>query len=218
MNLHAEPDWTDAPLVAVVEDDELVLRALLRLLRTAGYQVEGFDSVEAFFQRFAWQSPACLVLDLHLPMAGGIELLERLQREKHFVPAVVITAHASGATAQRAKSAGAFEFLEKPFENSRLLTAVSTAVTGGVSQQGRERAELRARLEELTSHERMVLEMLAEGMPETRIAGRFQTADSTIKAYRKRAMEKLGAHSVSELVRLYASAVAAPPQRGPTNT
>lgn len=218
MNLHAEPDWTDAPLVAVVEDDELVLRALLRLLRTAGYQVEGFDSVEAFFQRFAWQSPSCLVLDLHLPMAGGIELLERLQREKHFVPAVVITAHASGATALRAKSAGACEFLEKPFENSRLLTAVSTAVTGGFSQQGRDQAELRARLEELTSHERMVLEMLAEGMPEKRIAGRFQTADSTIKAYRKRAMEKLGAHSVSELVRLYASAVAPPPQRGPTGT
>ena len=214
MNLHAEPDWTDAPLVAVVEDDELVLRALLRLLRTAGYQVEGFDSVEAFFQRFEWQSPSCLVLDLHLPMAGGIELLERLQREKHFVPAVVITAHASGATALRAKSAGAFEFLEKPFENSRLLTAVSTAVAGGVVQP--ERAELRACLDELTPHERLVLEMLAEGQPETRIARRFQTADSTIKAYRQRAMEKLGAHSVTELIRLYASALDVPPQRGPT--
>lgn len=222
MSQHADTEWTDAPLVAVVEDDELVLRALLRLLRTAGYQVEGFDSVEAYFQRFQWQSPSCLVLDLHLPAAGGLELLERLQKERDLkeqpsVPAVVITAHVSEPTRDRAIRAGAFEFLEKPFENSRLLAAVSQGVNRGASLQrdSPEQAELRARLAELTPSERLVLELVVEGLPNKRIAGRFQTEEETIKAHRTRVMEKMGAHSLADLVRLYASAVGAP-ERGPT--
>jgi FixJ family two-component response regulator len=197
-------------LVAVVEDDQLVQRALLRLLRREGYQVEAFSSVEAYFERFAWELPSCLVLDLHLPGLGGLELLERLRERQQPVPTVVITAHGSVPTTVRAMKAGAIEFLEKPFDNSQLLAAVADGARRGLGQRRdtAERAELRARLALLTPRERQVLELVVEGLPNKKIAGRFQIAEKTIKVHRARVMEKMGAGSLPELVRLYAAAQA----------
>ncbi len=125
----------DAALLAVVEDDQLVQRALLRLLRRAGYRVEAFASVEAYFERFAWELPSCLVLDLHLPGAGGLELLERLREQGQEVPTVVITAHGSVPTTVRAMKAGACEFLEKPFDNDQLLAAVAEGAQRGLERR-----------------------------------------------------------------------------------
>jgi FixJ family two-component response regulator len=197
-------------LVAVVEDDQLVQRALLRLLRREGYQVEAFSSVEAYFEHFAWELPSCLVLDLHLPGLGGLELLERLRERQQPVPTVVITAHGSVPTTVRAMKAGAIEFLEKPFDNSQLLAAVADGARRGLGQRRdtAERAELRARLALLTPRERQVLELVVEGLPNKKIAGRFQIAEKTIKVHRARVMEKMGAGSLPELVRLYAAAQA----------
>lgn len=202
----------EAPLVAIVEDDQLVQRALLRLLRRAGYRVEAFSSVEAYFDRFAWELPSCLVLDLHLPGAGGLELLERLREQQQEVPAVVITAHGSVPTTVRAMKAGACEFLEKPFDNEQLLTAVAEGALRGEGRRrdSQGRAELRARLAQLTPRERQVLELVVEGLPNKKIAARFQIAEKTIKVHRARVMEKMGAGSLAELVRLYAAARARP--------
>lgn len=209
----SDSDPGDKPLVVVVEDDELVQRALLRLLRGAGYQVEAFSTVEGYFERFAWVSPSCLVLDLHLPAAGGLELLERLQKEGGEVPTVVITAHGNVPTTVRAMRAGAFEFLEKPFENPQLLAAVAEGARLGtrLRRNHDERAELRGRLAQLTPRERQVLELVVEGLPNKRIANRFAIAERTIKVHRARVMEKMGAGSLPELVRLYAAAVEGPP-------
>ncbi len=198
----------EAALVAVVEDDQLVQRALLRLLRRAGYRVEAFSSVEAYFDRFAWELPSCLVLDLHLPGAGGLELLERLREQQQEVPAVVITAHGSVPTTVRAMKAGACEFLEKPFDNPQLLAAVAEGARRGEGRRRdtAERAELRGRLAQLTPRERQVLDLVVEGLPNKKIAGRFQIAEKTIKVHRARVMEKMGAGSLAELVRIYAAA------------
>lgn len=202
----------ESALVAVVEDDQLVQRALLRLLRRAGYRVEAFPSVEAYFERFAWELPSCLVLDLHLPGSGGLELLERLREQRQLVPAVVITAHGSVPTTVRAMKAGAFEFLEKPFDNSQLLAAVAEGAQRGLDlrRDTAERSELRSRLAQLTPRERQVLELVVEGLPNKKIAARFQIAEKTIKVHRARVMEKMGAGSLAELVRLYAAAGSAP--------
>lgn len=208
-------DEDETALVAVVEDDQLVQRALLRLLRRAGYRVEAFPTVEGYFERFAWELPSCLVLDLHLPGIGGLELLERLRDQRQEVPTVVITAHGSVPTTVRAMRAGAFEFLEKPFENAQLLAAVAEGAQRGLASRRdlAERSDLRARLAQLTPRERQVLELVVEGLPNKKIAARFQIAEKTIKVHRARVMEKMGAGSLAELVRIYAAAL--PPRGAP---
>jgi RNA polymerase sigma factor (sigma-70 family) len=200
----AEPD----ALVVVVEDDELVQRALLRLLRTAGYAVEGFSSVESYLERFVWEAPACLVLDLHLPAIGGLELLERLEREQRALPTIVITGHGNVPTTVRAMKAGACEFLEKPFDNHQLLAAVEVAVARGrkLRRSLVQKANLQTRLAHLTPRERQVLDLVVEGLPNKRIANRLEIAEKTIKVHRARVMEKMGAGSLAELVRLMTTA------------
>lgn len=218
---HPDPEWArfcehvvvaissesnNETLVVVIEDDDLVQRALIRLLRTAQYVVQAFSSVEAYLERHAWDPPACLVLDLHLPASSGIELLEQMQRDNQFVPAIVITAHGNIPTTVQAMKAGAFEFLEKPFDNHQLLAAVAEGVERGRSwrrDQGH-KTDVQARLAQLTPRERQVLELVVEGLPNKRIAARFQISEKTIKVHRARVMEKMGATSLAELVRLVA--------------
>jgi RNA polymerase sigma factor (sigma-70 family) len=194
--------------VLVVEDDILLQRALGRLFRTAGYRVELFDSVPAFLRHPAAPGPACLVLDLHLPDGNGFEILERLEAEGRALPAVVVTAHGDVPTTVRAMKSGAIELLEKPFDNRALLAAVAAGIARaeatGVERAGRRDAA--ARLATLTPREREVLELVVEGLPNKRIASRLGVAEKTVKVHRARLMEKCGALSLPDLVRLAARA------------
>jgi RNA polymerase sigma factor (sigma-70 family) len=195
-------------VVLVVEDDALLGRALTRLLRSAGHRVELHDRVGALLDRPLPDAPACLVLDLHLPDGSGFDVLDHVEALGRSLPAVVITAHGDVPTTVRAMKHGAIELLEKPFDNRRLLEAVASGLERSARERGerRRRLDARERLATLSAREREVFDLVVEGLPNKRIASRLGVSEQTVKVHRMRIMEKTGADSLPELVRLAAAA------------
>ena len=118
------------PLIAVVDDDVSVRRALARLLRAAGYRTETFADAETFLEHLPGHAPACVILDVRMPGMSGIELYDHLRVERRSIPTIFITGHGDSTMAARAIDAGAAGFLLKPFEDEQLLEAVHGAVVG----------------------------------------------------------------------------------------
>ena len=193
----------DAGTVLVVEDDVLVQRALLRLIRTAGYRVEGFGTVEELFDRPLPDAPVCLVLDLHLPDGHGIDILDRLIAEGERLPAVVLTGHGDISSAVRSMKRGAIEFLEKPFDQKVLLGSIEAgmAQARALAEERRRRSEAETKLDLLTPRERQVFGRVVAGWANKRIAGELGVAEHTVKVHLGRVMEKMAAESLAELVR-----------------
>jgi RNA polymerase sigma factor (sigma-70 family) len=192
----------------VVEDDALLGRALTRLLTSAGHRVELHDRVAALLDRPLPDAPACLVLDLHLPDGSGFDVLDHVEALGESLPAVVITAHGDVPTTVRAMKHGAIELLEKPFDNRRLLEAVAAGLDRSARERGerRRRQYARDRLAALSAREREVFDLVVEGLPNKRVASRLGVSEQTVKVHRMRIMEKTGAASLPELVRLAAAA------------
>jgi FixJ family two-component response regulator len=117
-----------APLVAIVDDEEPVRKALGRLLQAAGFHVQTFASGQVFLEAVAVRSPDCLVLDLHMPGLTGLQVLQQLQSSGPAVPTIVITAHDEPQARSRCVAAGAVAFLPKPLDGQILLQAISQAV------------------------------------------------------------------------------------------
>ena len=190
--------------VFVVDDDELVRRAVTRLLKLDGYRVESYPSPQAILEAGTADSAACLVLDLRMPGLNGLELVEELRRRGVATPAVFITGHADVPTSVQAMKAGAVEFLEKPFDDDALLEAVREAVeidrTERLDREGL--AEIESRAETLTSREREVMALVVQGLLNKQVAGQLGIAEKTVKVHRGRVMEKMEAGSLAELVRL----------------
>jgi FixJ family two-component response regulator len=115
-------------LISVVDDDESVREALEDLLHSAGLEVATFASAEEFLGSGRLRTAACLILDLHMPGMGGLELQERLARDGHRIPTVILTAHGDDDTRTRALGAGAVAFMPKPFDGEALLRAVEAAL------------------------------------------------------------------------------------------
>jgi len=189
-------------VVLVVEDDPLVQRALGRLFRNAGHRVEVFDSLEAFRSTELPEEPACLVLDLHLPDGNGLEIVDELHAAGTAVSAVVITAHGDVPTTVRAMRKGAVELIEKPFENRQVLAAVAE----GLARDARTRAArgrrdaARSLLGKLSPREREVFDLVVEGLANKVVASRLEVAEKTVKVHRARAMKKVGATSLADLI------------------
>ncbi|WP_437940541.1 response regulator transcription factor [Sorangium sp. So ce341] len=193
-----------SPTVFVVDDDPSVLRALERLLRSAGYAVEGHASPEAFLERAPSERPGCVVVDLRMPGLGGLELQDELSRQGCPLPVVFLTGHGDVSSSVRAMKAGAIDFLTKPCDDTDLLAAVERAIArdaGARAARGEQQA-LRTRFEALTPREREVCLRVAQGLLNKQIAEELGAAEKTIKVHRGRVMEKLGVESVAELVRL----------------
>jgi FixJ family two-component response regulator len=117
-----------SPLVCVIDDDDSLLRALRRLLCAGGFQVKTFSSAEDFLEYRNSRTPGCLVLDVHLGGLSGFELHERLVAAGRQIPVVFITAHDDAATRERARRAGAVEYLRKPFDDESLIAGVNRAL------------------------------------------------------------------------------------------
>jgi RNA polymerase sigma factor (sigma-70 family) len=195
---------TDAAIVFVVDDDPSVRSSLKFLISTVGLQVESFDSANAFLRRKAVDVPSCLVLDVRLPGLSGLDFQRELAARNIRIPIVFVTAHGDIPMTVRAMKAGAVEFLTKPFRDQDLLDAIRVALERDRArrEQEKELVALQQRFESLTSREREVISMVVSGMLNKQIAGELGTAENTVKVQRSRAMEKMRAQSVADLVRM----------------
>jgi RNA polymerase sigma factor (sigma-70 family) len=194
----------DAPVVFVVDDDPSVRSSLKFLLSTVGLRVESFDSADAFLLKKLPDAPSCLVLDVRLPGLSGLDFQRELRAKNIPIPIVFLTGHGDIPMSVRAMKAGAVEFLTKPFRDQDLLDAVRIALDRdrARSEQEKEVIIVQRRFDSLTSREQEVISMVVSGMLNKQIADRLGTAESTVKVQRSRAMEKLRAESLVDLVRM----------------
>jgi RNA polymerase sigma factor (sigma-70 family) len=195
---------TGAPVVFVVDDDPSVRSSLKFLLSTVGLQVESFDSADSFLHKKPPDVPSCLVLDVRLPGLSGLDFQRELAARKIRTPIVFLTGHGDIPMSVRAMKAGAVEFLTKPFRDQDLLDAVRIALERdrGRREQEKEITDLQRRFDSLTAREQQVIAMLVSGMLNKQIAAQLGTAESTVKVQRSRAMEKMHAESLVDLVRM----------------
>ena len=191
-------------VVFVVDDDASVRSSLKFLISTVGLQVETFESAETALQKLSPEAPSCLVLDVRLRGLSGLDLQGELAARNCQVPIVFITGHGDIPMTVRAMKAGAIEFLTKPFRDQDLLDAIHIALERDRArrEQEKEITELQQRFDLLTSREREVISLVAAGKLNKQIADQLGTAENTIKVHRSRAMEKLGADSLADMVRM----------------
>lgn len=192
--------------VFVVDDDQAVRKSLRWLLESVGIAVRTFDSAVAFLDEYDPRQPGCLVLDVRMPGASGIELQERLRETGSKIPIIVITGHADVVTAVRAMKAGAVDFLEKPFSDQLLLDQVHRSIERDAERRAEDAdaQEIIGRRAELTPRQRRVMDMVVGGARNRVIAQHLGISLKTVEAHRAKVMEKMRAHSVAELVKLAA--------------
>ena len=190
--------------VFVIDDDESVLKALSRLIRSVGFEVETFSSAGDFLNQRLPDCPSCAVLDVRMPGLSGFDLQEKLKQVGVEIPIIFITGHGDVPMSVRAMKAGAVDFLQKPFNDQELLDAIQRAVS--FDQQERrertEKAEIQDRIDSLTPREKQVLALVVTGLLNKQIGAELGATEKTIKVHRARVMEKMRAASLPDLVRI----------------
>ena len=194
-----------ASMVYVVDDDSSVRRAIKRLLESVGLQVELFGSAQEFERGETRPNvPSCLVVDIRLPGISGLDFQQELAKANVHIPIIFVTAHGDVPMTVRAMKAGAVTFLTKPFRDQDLLDAIQLGLERDRArrQQEAEIAVLQERFESLTHREREVITLVVAGKLNKQIAAEIGTAENTVKVHRSRAMEKMQAQSLADLVRM----------------
>lgn len=193
----------DTPIVFVVDDDGSVRQALTSLLSSVGLRVETFASADEFLRHARPDTPSCVVLDVRLPGLSGLELQRELAHERSRIPIVFITGHGDVPTSVQAMKAGAVEFLTKPFRDQQLLDAIQQAIDGDRVERRRRHQfdEVKRRHASLTPREREVMARVVVGLLNKQIAAELGTSEITVKVHRAQVMHKMGAKSVTDLVR-----------------
>jgi len=192
------------PIVFIVDDDLSVRRSTERLIRSAGLKVEAFASAREFLNHRHPEGPACLVLDVRMPGLSGMDLQHELNESGIHIPIIFVTGHGDIPMSVRAMKAGAVEFLTKPFRSRNLLDAVRAAIERDRSNS-RERSqigEVREHYDQLTPREREVMALVVAGLLNKQVAGELATTERTIKFHRAHIMQKMGATSLADLVRM----------------
>jgi len=190
--------------VFLVDDDASVRRALARLIKSAGHQVQAFASAQEFLGTPAGvEATGCLVLDVRMPGLTGMDLQRELQSKNHNLPIVFITGHGDIPMSVKAMKAGAVDFLPKPVKDTDLLRAIEQALARAAHARAarKELEDIQRRVEKLTSREREVMGFVAKGMANKMIAFELGTVEKTIKVHRARIMRKMQVQSLADLVR-----------------
>ena len=200
------------PFVHVIDDDEAMRDSLSFMLDAAGLRSRAWESAAAFLAGLDKVERGCIVTDIRMPDMTGLELVDRLKAAGHPDPVIVITGHADVPLAVEAMKAGVVDFIEKPFDNQRLLNAVRAALAQGTTEDGaaqqdnEERRRILERIESLSARERQVLDGLVAGQANKIIAFDLEISPRTVEVYRANVMTKMQARSLSELVRMVIAA------------
>jgi FixJ family two-component response regulator len=196
---------TDAqPIVFVIDDDQMVRDTVDDLLRSVGLRVESFGSAQEFLQSQRPDAPGCIVLDVRLPGASGLEFQRTLAESRIQLPVIFITGHGDIPMSVRAIKSGAIEFLTKPLREQELLDAVQAGIGRDRARRQQDKlvAELQERFNSLTSREREVLRLVITGRPNKQIAFQLKLSEMTVKVHRSQVMRKMRAISLVDLARM----------------
>ncbi|MFZ0987590.1 MAG: response regulator [Xanthobacteraceae bacterium] len=191
-------------VVCVVDDDADIRDGLKLLLESVGITCIAFSSTREFLESEQIGNASCLILDVRLPGSGGLDLQAELTRAQISTPIIFITAHGDIPMSVRAIKAGAIEFLTKPFREQDLLDAVRAALERDRMQrtQDQDLHDLQTRFETLTDRERKVMTFVIAGLLNKQTAAQMGISEVTVKVHRHRLMNKLGAKSLPDLVRM----------------
>lgn len=192
------------PIVYVIDDDEAARHSLEFLLDCAGIRVRSFASADAFLSASPPLAGACIVTDVRMPGMSGIALVEEMKRRGVTTPVIVITGHADVPLAIQAMHAGVADFIEKPFDEEVMLDAIRKALAAqaGVDQSNVERQAISDRIATLSGREGEVMEGLVRGDANKAIAFDLGISSRTVEVYRANVMVKMGAKTLSDLVRM----------------
>jgi two-component system response regulator FixJ len=190
--------------VYVIDDDAAMRDSLNFLLDSSGFGVTLFDDALAFLDALPGLTFGCVVSDVRMPGLDGIELLKRMKAQQSPLPILIMTGHGDVPLAVEAMKLGAVDFLEKPFEDDRLITMIESAIRRAEPAAKNEAIaqDVAARVASLSPRERQVMEGLIAGLSNKLIAREYDISPRTIEVYRANVMTKMQASSLSELVRL----------------
>lgn len=191
-------------VVFVIDDDRMIRDGLRSLIRSIGLRVELFASAQEFLTATLPSAPACLVLDVRMPVLSGLDLQLKLSDAGIEIPIIFLTGHGDIPMSVRAMKGGAHEFLTKPVRGQDLVDAVQKAIARDreLRSHRAELSEIRIRFSSLTPRENQVLNLVVAGLLNKQIAAELGTSELTIKTHRLHVMEKTGAESLAHLVRM----------------
>lgn len=192
------------PIVYVIDDDDAVRESLTWLISSIDFKVDSYTSANDFLEQSKKVQAGCVITDIRMPGLSGLDLQKELTKRGIDIPVVVITGHGDVQTAVRAMKAGAFDFIEKPFNDQLLLDLVNRAVIHSLSAivASAERIELRTRHNSLTPREQEVLMLIADGESNKSIAQQLKISDKTVEAHRAKVMSKMNPGSLAELIKM----------------
>jgi len=195
------------PIVFIVDDDDAVRESLNWLISSIDLKVEAYASAGDFLGQCRPNQSGCLITDVRMPELSGLELQDELNRRGCDLPVIVITGHGDVQTAVRAMKAGAFDFVEKPFNDQLLLDLVNRAVATSMesTREQTQQAEVQSRVDTLTPREKEVLEHISSGESNKGIAHLLGISEKTVEAHRAKVMGKMRVKSLAELVKMVMS-------------
>jgi two-component system, LuxR family, response regulator FixJ len=192
------------PIVVLIDDDELLASALASVLRAAHFNVRSYDQAQTYLDAYDPSEPGCVVSDIRMPVMDGLSLQQQLNKRGAINPLIFITSHADVTMAVHAMREGAFDFLEKPVDDRRLIGSVQRALE--IDQTNRSKLavveDISRRFDALTRREREVLNLMAAGKPNKLIAAELNIAERTVEYHRASLMEKTDAPSLAHLLRM----------------
>jgi len=195
---------TSDAVIHLIDDDEAVRQALSFLLASAGHAVRIYPSGDAFLESLASLQPGCLITDVRMPGTDGLAVQRRLGELNINLPVIVMTGHADVPLAVEAMKAGAVDFIEKPFDDEKLLSAIQLALSRfcDEGQGDNELTKIQGKLQSLSQRETQVLHGLLQGLPNKTIAYDLHLSPRTVEVHRANLMSKMGASSLSDLIRM----------------
>ncbi|MFO7324193.1 MAG: response regulator transcription factor [Pseudomonadota bacterium] len=205
VNLNVNTKERRLPETVFVVDDDAGVRSSIRLLlKSVGIPATPMASAQEFLASYDPEQPGCLVLDIRMPGMSGLELQQQLNMKGAIIPVLFITGHGDVPMAVAAMQQGAFDFLQKPFRDQDLIERIRKALEKDRQNREmlRQREQIRRRLDSLTARERQVLDLMIQGTQNKVMAAHLGISQRTVEIHRAHVMEKLGAHSVAQLVRM----------------